>query len=62
MSQCVVPAIVLVTLTIMFGSSFLARRHEAELRRTASSVTQLAGRGDLPATTKNVPRPNGGKF
>ena len=42
MSRHVVPAIVFVTLTIMFGSSYLAQRHGAKLQQKASKETQLA--------------------
>ncbi len=44
MSRSVVPAIVLVTLTIMFGSSLLAQRHAAD-RTGARESRQLAPRG-----------------
>jgi hypothetical protein len=41
MSRHVVPAIVFVTLTIMFGSSFLVRRHDAQPRRETSQRVRL---------------------
>jgi hypothetical protein len=41
MSRHVVPAIVFVTLTIMFGSSFLVHRHNAQVQRNASERAPL---------------------
>ncbi len=59
MSRHVVPAIVFVTLTIMFGSSFLAQRYGAKPRPNASEATQLAGRSDVSGTTAaNASRSN----
>lgn len=49
MSRHVVPAIVFVTLTIMFGSSFLAHLRDAKPRRHPAAATQLARRNDGPA-------------
>ena len=59
MSRHVVPAIVFVTLTIMFGSSFLAQRYGGKPRPMASEQTQLAGRRDVSgAAATNASRPN----
>ena len=44
MSRNVVPSIVFVTLTIMFGSSFLVQRHDFGLRTGAGEKSQLAVR------------------
>ena len=56
MSRHVVPAIVFVTLTIMFGSSYLAQRHGAKLQRQATERMQLAGRTDVPDTHRDPPK------
>ena len=57
MSRHVVPAIVFVTLTIMFGSSLLAQRRGAQLRQPASSETELARWSNAPVTVPQAPPP-----
>ena len=48
MSRHVVPIIVLVTLTIMFGSSFLAQRRGAQLRQNANAPMQRGTQAGPP--------------
>lgn len=57
MSRHVVPAIVFVTLTILFGSSFLAQRHGAPLRQKASPETELARRSTASARAPQADPP-----
>ena len=49
MSRHVVPAIVVVTLAIMFGSTFLAQVRAAQLRHRGSADTQVARQGHVSA-------------
>jgi hypothetical protein len=58
MSRSVVPAIVLVTLTIMFGSSLLAQRHAAGARTGVRESRQLATRG-VPSASDPSPSGHG---
>lgn len=58
MSRSVVPAIVFVTLTIMFGSSLLAQRHATGARTGARESRQLATRG-APSDSDSSPSGHG---
>lgn len=56
MSRHVVPAIVLVTLTIMFGSSFWAQRRSVQLRQNAKADARVVQGSDAPvAAPQAVP-------
>ncbi len=55
MSRHVVPAIVFVTLTIMFGSSYLAHLRDTTLRRNPLPGTQIARHTDVRTIPQAAP-------
>jgi len=56
MSRHVVPAIVFVTLTIMFGSSYLTQKYAPKPQRYTAKSMQLAGLKDVPERTMGSDR------